>query len=604
VRTGELVAGRYRLKEEAGSGGMGEVWRAVDEQDVREVALKRATRGADADSERTRRQLQREARNAAKLNHPNIVAFIEEAAEGPERWLVMEYVPSQSLAQILDRAGALGPQYVTHIGAQIAGALEAVHAQGILHRDVKPGNILVTRDGTAKLTDFGISRSICGDVTADSVVVGGTVAFMAPEVAGGEDTTRASDIFSLGATLFKAVEGTPPFGDADNPRLTLRHATAYKLLPVRRAGPLTSVLAALLQRDPAKRPDAAAVREMLQELAATLTDDGRFLSWPLRNPRRPWRFRRRALVAAGTCLAAPLIVVGMLAALPDDPPLASPLPADDPRSADPCALTDTDVLARFGGTSRDTARGNFNRCDVIVRSGSGSKVDVEVELEPRAPAETTIDGAGPVHVGQPPRDGDSCVRTLQLSGQNQVTNRVTITAKQEFGPRSEDLCAMSEAATIHAVAVLSRGTIPQRSAPFNRASLAWVNACGLLDRGDLIRVLGDGVGSPEIGFGDWHCLWTSTTSKLSVALFFDRDKLSTPTNGRPEKIGGRDAHIIPKSDKPECEARVTHRPDTNGAGKLVNELLRVEVRGPQPSGQLCGPAKELGAAAVRRLSPR
>jgi serine/threonine protein kinase len=190
---------------------MGVVWRAVDEQECREVALKRAARGVDADDERTRRQLRREAKNAAKLNCPHIVAFIDEVTEGAERWLVMEYVPSQSLAWLLDRTGALSPQHVTHIGAQIASALEAVHARGIVHRDIKPGNILVTANGTAKLTDFGISRSICGDVTTDSGVVRGTVAFMASEVAAGEALTPASDVFSLGATLFAAVEGTPPF---------------------------------------------------------------------------------------------------------------------------------------------------------------------------------------------------------------------------------------------------------------------------------------------------------------------------------------------------------------------------------------------------------
>jgi serine/threonine protein kinase len=310
---------------------MGEVWRAIDEQDGREVALKRATRGADAGSERTRRQLQREAKNAAKLNHPHIVAFIDEVTEGAERWLVMEYVPSQSLAHILDGAGALAPQHATHIGAQIAGALEAVHAQEILHRDVKPGNILVTEDGTATLTDFGISRSICGDVTADSGVVGGTPAFMAPEVARGEDATPASDVFSLGATLFKAVEGTPPFGNADNQRRTLHQAAEYKLLPFSRAGPLTLVLSALLQRDPTQRPDAAAAREMLQELATTLTDRCP-LSWPVGNPRRPRRPRRR-VVAAGLC-AVVVIALGILMSFPDGGSITSSLSVPDP-----CALT-------------------------------------------------------------------------------------------------------------------------------------------------------------------------------------------------------------------------------------------------------------------------
>ncbi|MGH3695083.1 MAG: serine/threonine-protein kinase [Pseudonocardiaceae bacterium] len=212
-----------------------------------------------------RRQLRREARVAARLDHPHVVAFIDEVIEGPERWLVMEYVPSQSLAQILDQSGPLSPRQVTHIGAQIASALEAVHATDIVHRDVKPGNILVTENGTAKLADFGISRPICGDVTVtDSGVIGGTVAFLASEVADGQEATPASDVFALGATLFAAVEGIPPFGTADNPLLVLRRAAAGDLLPFRRAGPLAPVLSALLHPDPAKRPDAASTRQMLQ----------------------------------------------------------------------------------------------------------------------------------------------------------------------------------------------------------------------------------------------------------------------------------------------------------------------------------------------------
>lgn len=601
MRAGELIAGRYRLKEIAGSGGMGEVWRAVDEQDGREVALKRATRGADAGSERTRRQLQREAKNAAKLNHPHIVAFIDEVTEGAERWLVMEYVPSQSLAHILDGAGALAPQHATHIGAQIAGALEAVHAQEILHRDVKPGNILVTEDGTATLTDFGISRSICGDVTADSGVVGGTPAFMAPEVARGEDATPASDVFSLGATLFKAVEGTPPFGNADNQRRTLHQAAEYKLLPFSRAGPLTPVLSALLQRDPTQRPDAAAARGMLQELATTLTDRCP-LSWPVGSPRRPRRPRRRA-VAAALC-AVVVIALGILMSFPDGGSITSSLSV-----ADPCALTDTVALARFGATTRETARGNFNRCDVLVSSGSGSQVDVRVVLEPRAAAAATTDGAGSVQVLPVlphHENGDSCIGTL-LSFQNQVTNQVTITAKLESGPSRRDLCAMVDAATAHAKTVLGKGAIPRRSAPFHSASLASVNACMLLDFGNLRRVLGDGLETPEIE--NWRCHWKSSTSKLSVAGFFDQNRLMSSIGGRPTTIGGREARIVPKANDPgpgkaKCDVWVLNRPVRDAVGQPVYELLRIEVNGPEPPDQLCGPAQELSAAAVPKLPPR
>lgn len=228
-----------------------------------------------------RRRMRREARIAAALHHPHLVEFLEEVVDGHERWLVMEYVPSQSLAQCWTAAPA-PPERDTHRRAdrQRAGG-------GARHRHHAPGRQAGQRtghrDGTAKLTDLGISRPIYGDVmVTDSGLIGGTVAFFASEVADGEEPTPASDVVALGATLFAAVEGIPPFGTADNPLLVLRRAAAVDILPFRHAGPLAPVLSALLQPDPAKRPDAARAWQMLQELAATLTDDEG--SGPLQSP--------------------------------------------------------------------------------------------------------------------------------------------------------------------------------------------------------------------------------------------------------------------------------------------------------------------------------
>jgi hypothetical protein len=147
--------------------------------------------------------------------------------------------------------------------------------------------------------------------------------------------------------------------------------------------------------------------------------------------------------------------------------------------------------------------------------------------------------------------------------------------------------------------VLRTGTIPRRSAPFDRESLAQVSACGLLDPGELTRVLGTGLNKPEIGFGDWHCGWTSTTSKLLVTVFFDQNQWTTqpPAGARHTTIGGRNADIIPQPEK--CGVWVD---EGYAAVKPVRELLRIEIHGPQPMDQqLCGPAEELAAAAVARL---
>ncbi|MER6878600.1 serine/threonine-protein kinase, partial [Amycolatopsis sp. NPDC000673] len=265
----QLIAGRYRLLERVGSGGMGVVWRAHDDRLGREVALKQA-RLSDVVSGRT---LRREARLAAGVLHPNVVTFFDVAADGDELWLVMEYVPSRSLAEILAAEGRLPARKVAEIGVQISAALGAVHAHGIVHRDVKPGNVLIASDGRAKLTDFGISRSVRTDETVtDSPLIGGTPDYLAPEVAQGHPPTAASDVFSLGATLFAAVEGKPPFSGG-NEYATIRRVAEGSVPPPRHADGLAPTLELLMRLDPAERPTAVAAGELLAEGIDTLPVD-------------------------------------------------------------------------------------------------------------------------------------------------------------------------------------------------------------------------------------------------------------------------------------------------------------------------------------------
>lgn len=220
MHSGQLVVGRYRLEEQVGRGGNGTVWRATDEELGRTVAVKRALPRDDGQQVRLQR---REAKILAKLNHPNVVTLYDMVNDGAEWWLVMEYIPARSLAE----HGTLPPDRVARIGAQIARALQAVHAAGVLHRDIKPGNVLLFGDDHAKLGDFGISQVVEGDATLnDTALVVGTPGYLAPEVANGEDPTRASDVFSLGAMLFAAVEGRSPYGVSGNPLVLIRRAAA------------------------------------------------------------------------------------------------------------------------------------------------------------------------------------------------------------------------------------------------------------------------------------------------------------------------------------------------------------------------------------------
>ncbi|MFD1152322.1 serine/threonine-protein kinase, partial [Saccharothrix hoggarensis] len=267
TRSGGTVGGRYALVEPIGSGGMGVVWRARDELLDREVAVKEFRR-PDVTSEEARvagARAMREARNAARLQHPDAVTIFDVVLEDDRPWLVMEYVPAPSLAAVLAARGGLSPAETARIGGRLAGALAAAHAAGIVHRDVKPSNVLIGEDGTVKLTDFGISRAAGDGTLTGSGMITGTPAYLAPEVARGEQPDAASDVFSLGATLYAATEGQSPYGLSDNSFGLLYRAALGKVEPATRAGPLTDVLTRMLATAPEARPAAAEAAELLTE---------------------------------------------------------------------------------------------------------------------------------------------------------------------------------------------------------------------------------------------------------------------------------------------------------------------------------------------------
>jgi serine/threonine protein kinase len=272
---GRLVAGRYRLQSQIGGGGMGAVWLARDERLGRQVAIKQVLSPAgatEAESDQQRQRALREGRIAARLSHPHAIRVFDVALESGQPWLVMEYLPSRSLAEVLAEDGVLRGELVAQIGAQVADALAATHAAGIVHRDVKPANILIgeggTVDGLVKITDFGISHA-SGDVTLTQTgQITGTPAYLAPEVAQGQEMTAASDVFSLGATLYTCLEGSPPFGMDDNALGMLHRVAGGRIRPPARAGGLTQPLTKILAADPADRPTMPEVRDELAALVA------------------------------------------------------------------------------------------------------------------------------------------------------------------------------------------------------------------------------------------------------------------------------------------------------------------------------------------------
>ncbi|MGH3308248.1 MAG: serine/threonine-protein kinase, partial [Nocardioides sp.] len=213
------VAGRYRILREVGRGGMGSVWLCRDERLGRQVAVKQVghVTGEAPDLARA----MREARSSAPLNHPNVVAIYDAIDEGDQIWLVMEYVDGRTLAQIIAEDGPVPPEQMAEIGAQVADGLAAAHARGTIHRDIKPSNILLGPDGRAKISDFGISRTMGDDTLTQTGMLSGTPSYISPEIARGEEASPASDVWALGATLFAAVEGQPPYASQPNPLATL-----------------------------------------------------------------------------------------------------------------------------------------------------------------------------------------------------------------------------------------------------------------------------------------------------------------------------------------------------------------------------------------------
>jgi hypothetical protein len=264
-----IVAGRYRLVKKLGQGGMGRVWAAWDELLGRDVALKELLLPAgmsDEEAEALRERALREARAIARLAHPNIVRFFDVVLDDGLPWIVMELVPSKSLHELVREDGPLPPERVARIGIALVAALRAAHAEGVLHRDVKPANVLVATNGRVVLTDFGLV-SLAGDsgITTTGIVMG-SPSYMAPEQALDEPIGPPSDLWSLGATLYLAVEGTPPYLKK-SPVSTLTALATEPPRPPRRAGALRAVLDGLLEKDPARRIDADAAERLLRVAA-------------------------------------------------------------------------------------------------------------------------------------------------------------------------------------------------------------------------------------------------------------------------------------------------------------------------------------------------
>ena len=353
-----VIAGRYRLVERIGSGGMGVVWRAYDERLRRTVAVKQVYVPADLNKpqgEEMVRRTMREGRIAARLHHPQLITVYDVVEDGGRPYLIMEYFPATSLKE----RGTMPYTEAARIGAEAAAALAAAHEAGVVHRDVKPANILLGEDGTVKITDFGISRVISDMTLTATSTFAGSPAYLAPEVAKGEQAGFASDVYSLGATLYTVVEGAPPVGHDANAMKLLYRVASGEIDPPTKAGPLTDVLMWLLSSDPKLRPSMTEAKDALAALHESPADAAALAapaattpappatevaSTPAAAPpdKPPHRRRRAAVLAAGLlAVAAVAALVTLLLTGQDTPKDKDRAAASTSSSSKPTTATST-----------------------------------------------------------------------------------------------------------------------------------------------------------------------------------------------------------------------------------------------------------------------
>src|SRR5271170_391387 len=335
---GRVIAGRYRLEAPIGRGAMGVVWRARDQLLDRDVAVKEvhvAETLTEVERANAYQRTLREAKTAARLNHPGVVTVYDVAEDGGRPWIVMQLVSAQSLDQVLAASGPLSPRRAAEVGRQLLSALSVAHAAGVMHRDVKPSNVLLGRDDRAVLTDFGIATFQGDPRLTQTGMVMGSPGFTAPERIRGEDASPASDLWSLGATLFAAVEGHGPFEKRGGAITTMSAIINEDAPPAPTAGALGPVIAALLRREPSDRPDASTATHMITEVLPLL---------PARMDAEPGGYVATAL-SASSSPASPS----------PSPPPASPSPGWTVRGEPPGLLAAADTQSGEPGSAGTAA---------------------------------------------------------------------------------------------------------------------------------------------------------------------------------------------------------------------------------------------------------
>jgi hypothetical protein len=645
---GSLIVNRYRLDDTVplGADGTGQVWRATDTLMNRVVALKQIRLGGMDDhiAARVRQQTLYDGQVATRLQHPNIVTIFDVIADRDRLWLVLEYVPSFSADTLLAAQGPFPLHLAARVGAHIAEALATAHAQGVLHRDVTPGNILIDASWNAKLTDFGIAHAPIDlqRTTATPSIPAPT--FMAPEIARGENGTTTTDVYGLGATIYTLIEGTPPFHQAGpaNPMRLIHQIATGQAPPPANAGPLTAVLTSMINADPSRRPDAATARNMFlaaaNEIAtqpanataagpATQPPTDGVPPWapmgpaPSRTPRgpgptpgaTPGTAERKRSILALTVVASLvlLVIVAVVAAVLLIPrnrhTEASAQPADkyltNPVLADACTMAKDPNYALFG-TVDYTVGAWFSSCDatVVLTGGGTADVNYRVVSPQTVPGPTAQHGDLTV-ISPASGDPTQCFRDVVLPSRNLIVVWTTV-SNSTMSP-----CVLSGLGTDAVIQRLrSTGSVPTVPNLDAANSLRGQNTCELLTKADVGEVSGVDTSKVYPKYGNWICYWgvdldtENSGGAPWVNVYFERENpMTTGPDGTPQTIAGRTVFLKTENNGNDCVAQILHR--RGAGGKMNEESANVSVHAAVPPDQQCHLAADLAAKMIPHLPP-
>jgi eukaryotic-like serine/threonine-protein kinase len=651
IGSGALVDGRYRLESIIGAGGMGVVWAATHERLDRKVALKQiplVVNGGEP-AERIRARTLREARITASLNEVDGVVRIANYFDDEHNvWLELEYLDALNLAELIQATGGLPPAEVAWIGARVARALAGGHALDppVQHRDIKPGNVLVGRDGdTVKLSDYGISRRDRDPAVTMIGAIHATLPYAAPEVVREYSTTVESDIWSLGATLYHAVEGRLPYGDHDSNQSLIEAVRAADIRPMGRAGPqLGPILERMLVVNPTSRIDADTAAEELERIAAPLgaqtrTHLGRYrphrrtalvhetVTRPAPEPVAPKRGRGRK-VALGALVLVVLagLGVGIGAAVAGWPRTAAPPPTTTPAApptnaaipglpaqvgyvalanpspdVDPCRLADLPALKALGEVTADPGA-NFASCTVQIEKGSSVAAALTIEVgdgntptNPRRPA-IDLGGVTLLSGATPTKPGFGCYTYLVLADRSQIE----VSGYYPARGSSDDydrLCSIADIGAAGVVRQIASGNaVPATEGRGATIALSGLDACGLLDRSLVPEV----ATAPSTGYNRWSCVLGSAkegAERVEVNLQFRPQFEPTGTIGpyRVRQTSGSSEYGVRGC---AVYVEVVHQAAV-APGR--SEIVRFGSFGQAGYDDQCARAQKLATAAIGKL---